>query len=285
MLHFFTMNDNVKTALVTGASQGVGREISLILAGKGWDVIVVARSVDKLAALKKDILQDFPDRKVYECPCDLASSDGPEKIMDFCTQNSLTVDLLINNAGCGLFGESVELGDSVIPMLNLNVTALTRMCALFGKAMKERGLGSILNIGSIAGNQPSSYFASYAATKSYVFNYSLALRHELGQYGVNVTLVQPGYIRTAFDNQCGITSEKYKKFSYNNGMTARAVAKCAVKSVLAKRSYVRAGIRNKLIAFFCGMLPRNFLAWVMANSVRNMTKDSKPQVADTSKSN
>ncbi len=268
------MNEIKKTAVVTGASQGVGREISLILAEKGWNVVVVARSVDKLSALKKDILQDFSDCKVYECPCDLSASDGPDKVLDFCKNNSLTVDLLINNAGSGLFGESVELGDSVLPMLNLNVTALTRMCSLFGKEMKTRGSGSILNIGSIAGNQPSSYFASYAATKSYVFNYSLALRHELGRYGVNVTLVQPGYIRTSFDNGCGITSEKYKKFSYNNGMTAKAVAKCAVKSVLKKRAYVRAGLRNKLIAFFCGLLPKNFLAWVMAKSVWSMTKES-----------
>lgn len=270
----FGMNEIKKTAVVTGASQGVGREIALILAKKGWNIVIVARSADKLESVKKDVLQESPDCAVYVCPCDLASNDGPEKILDFCNRNSLDVDLLINNAGCGLFGESVELGKNVLPMLNLNITALTRMCALFGKIMKDRGSGSILNIGSIAGNQPSSYFASYAATKSYVFNYSLALRYELKRYGVNVTLVQPGYIRTNFDNVCGVTSDKYKKFSYNNGMSARAVAECAVKSVLRKRSYVRAGIRNKLIAFFCGLLPRDFLAWVMAKSVWNMTKDS-----------
>ncbi|MEE3315137.1 MAG: SDR family NAD(P)-dependent oxidoreductase, partial [Treponema sp.] len=199
------MKETLKTAVVTGASQGVGREISLILAEKGCDIVIVARSADKLEAVKNDILQLFPDRSVYVCPCNLASSDGPEKVLDFCKQNSLTVDLLINNAGSGLFGESVELGDSVLPMLNLNITALTRMCSLFGKEMKTRGSGSILNIGSIAGNQPSSYFASYAATKSYVFNYTLALRYELKRYGVNVTLVQPGYIRTNFDNVCGVT--------------------------------------------------------------------------------
>ena len=140
------------------------------------------------------------------------------------------------------------------------------------KNMAERKSGSILNIGSIAGNQPTPRFASYAASKSYVLNYSLALRHELSEYGVNVTCVQPGYIRTAFDDNCGIVSEKYKRFSYRNGMTAKAVAKCAVKSVLAKRSYVRAGFANKIAAFASGLVPKNFLAWCISKSMKSLTK-------------
>lgn len=262
-----------QVALVTGASQGVGQEIAKILAKKGWDLVLVARSQNKLEALKKELIESYSVR--VECfAVDLSRTDAPALLKSFCELKQVTIDLLINNAGSGLFGESVELGNDALPMLTLNIVALTHMCALFGKEMKERRSGSILNIGSIAGNQPTAYFASYAASKSYVFNYSLALRNELKPYKVNVTCVQPGYIRTNFDNTCRIQSQTYKKFSYKNGMSAEAVAACAVKSVLKKRAFVRAGFSNKCTAFFSNLVPRTFLAWILAVSVRSMTKDS-----------
>ena len=266
-----TINKTEKWALVTGASGGVGKEIAKILAGKGWNLVLVARSENKLVDLSNE-LTDANSVNVKTFSIDLASENASVKVSDFCKENNVVIDLLINNAGCGLFGSSVELGEKVLPMLNLNIIALTQMCAIFGKQMQENKSGSILNIGSIAGNQPTPMFASYAASKSYVLNYSLALRHELSKYGVNVTCVQPGYIRTEFDANCGIMSEKYKKFSYNNGMTAYAVAKVAVKSVLKKRSYVRAGLTNKIAAFFSGLIPKNFLAWTLSKSLAALTK-------------
>lgn len=263
-----------KRVLITGASAGVGKEIADIMASKKWDLILAARSESKLMDLSKELAEKYSvDVKYF--PVDLASSDGPEKIHDYCVANNLNPDMVINNAGCGLFGESIELGDKVMNMLHLNIDALTKMCYLFGKDMAERRSGDILNLGSIAGNQPTAYFASYAASKTYVLTYSLGFRNEMKKYGVNVSCCQPGYIRTNFDNTCGITSEKYKKFSYKNGMSARAVAKCAVNTVMHKRSYVRAGFSNKCAAFFSGLIPKNILAWVLEKSIRSMTKDSK----------
>lgn len=264
------MNNN-KWALVTGASGGVGKEIATILAEKRWNLVLVARSQDKLAELKKDLNEKIGiDVKVF--PCDLSKNDAAHDIFNFCESEQIKIDLLINNAGAGLYGPSIELGDKALDMLRLNILALTQMCTVFGKDMAERKSGSILNIGSIAGNQPTPLFASYAASKSYVLNYSLALRHELSAYGVNVTCVQPGYIRTQFDNNCGIVSEKYKRFSYKNGMSAYAVAKRAVSAVLSKRSYVRAGLTNKIAAFASGLVPKNFLAWCIAKSMKSLTK-------------
>lgn len=264
------MNNN-KWALVTGASGGVGKEIATILAEKRWNLVLVARSQDKLAELKKDLNEKIGiDVKVF--PCDLSKNDAAHDIFNFCESEQIKIDLLINNAGAGLYGPSIELGDKALDMLRLNILALTQMCTVFGKDMAERKSGSILNIGSIAGNQPTPLFASYAASKSYVLNYSLALRHELSAYGVNVTCVQPGYIRTQFDNNCGIDSEKYKRFSYKNGMSAYAVAKRAVSAVLSKRSYVRAGLTNKIAAFASGLVPKNFLAWCIAKSMKSLTK-------------
>lgn len=260
-----------KTALITGASQGVGREIADILAQKGWNLLLVARSKDKLQEICTQLNAQYNIKAQYFAT-DLSEEASARQLFEHCLQQLLQIDLLVNNAGCGLFGESVELGDSARTMLKLNMLALTDLCALFGKAMKTRKQGSILNIGSIAGNQPTAYFASYAASKSYVLNYSLALRQELAPYGVNVTCAQPGYIRTNFDNSCHITSERYKRFSYKNGMTARAVAKGAVRAVLAKRSYVRIGAMNKCAAFFSGLIPRNVLAQILARSIRSLTR-------------
>ena len=260
-----------KWVLITGASAGVGKEIAGIMAKKNWNLVLVARSADKLKELAAQLNKDY-GVQVKECPADLSKDNAAHEIFDFCESQNLKIDLLINNAGAGLYGPSIELGDKALGMLKLNMLALTQMCSVFGKDMAERKSGSILNIGSIAGNQPTPFFASYAASKSYVLNYSLALRHELGAYGVNVTCVQPGYIRTQFDNNCGIVSEKYKKFSYNNGMSAYAVAKCAVASVLKKRSYVRAGFTNKITAFVSGLIPKNFLAWCISKSMKSLTK-------------
>ena len=264
------MNNN-KWALITGASGGVGKEIATILAEKKWNVVLVARSGDKLEQLKNDLIEKIGN-EVKLFPCDLSKDNAAHEVFNFCETEGIKIDLLINNAGCGLYGPSIELGDKTLGMLKLNIMTLTQMCTIFGKDMAERKSGSILNIGSIAGNQPTPQFASYAASKSYVLNYSLALRHELSAYGVNVTCVQPGYIRTQFDNNCGIVSEKYKRFSYKNGMSAYAVAKCAVKSVLARRSYVRTGFANKIAAFASGLVPKNFLAWCISKSMKSLTK-------------
>ena len=263
--------ENTKWALVTGASGGVGKEIAGIMSQKKWNLVLVARSADKLETLKSELAaKNGNEIKVFAC--DLSKDNAAHEIFNFCESQNVKIDLLVNNAGAGLYGPSIELGDKAIGMLKLNVLALTQLCTVFGKDMAERKSGSILNIGSIAGNQPTPFFASYAASKSYVFNYSLALRHELGAYGVNVTCVQPGYIRTQFDNNCGIISEKYKNFSYKNGMTAYAVAKVAVASVLKKKAFVRAGVTNKIAAFVSGLVPRNFLAWSISKSMKSLMK-------------
>lgn len=263
--------DYSKWALVTGASGGVGKEIALILSEKKWNLVLVARSEERLNQLKTELIEKN-NIEVKCFSCDLSKDDSARDVFNYCESEKIKIDLLVNNAGCGLYGFSTDLGEKVSGMIKLNILTLTQLCAIFGKDMAERKSGSILNIGSIAGNQPTPRFASYAASKSYVLNYSLALRHELSEYGVNVTCVQPGYIRTSFDDNCGIVSEKYKRFSYKNGMTAHAVAKCAVKSVLAKRSYVRAGFANKLAAFASGLVPKNFLAWCISKSMKSLTK-------------
>jgi short-subunit dehydrogenase len=265
-------------ALVTGASSGIGREIALLLADRGWNVIAAARSQEKLDALCTELMRMY-SVEAQNAAVDLSRPCSAAELYQICRAkkdadgNIITVSLLVNNAGAGLFGESTDLSSSIIPVLQLNIIALTELCALFGADMKARSSGSILNIGSLTANQPSPYFASYGASKSYVKYFSLALREELKPYGVNVSCVQPGYIRTSFDDKCRITSEKYKRFSYKNGMRPEQVAQIALRAEQRKRPCVNAGWSNTLMAFAAKLIPAELIASILAHSVRALTSD------------
>lgn len=274
------MAQETKWALVTGASAGTGREMARLLAARGWNVIAAARSREKLDALCAELTAAY-QVEAQSAAVDLSRPGAAAELYQNCRAkkdaagNALTVSLLVNNAGAGLYGESTALAASaVIPMLHLNIIALTELCALFGADMKARSAGSILNIGSLTANQPSPYFASYGAGKSYVKNYSLALREELKPRGVNVTCVQPGYIRTAFDDNCHIPSEKYKRFSYKNGMPPERVARIALRAEQRRRACVNAGWANTFMAFAAKLVPAGLIAALLARSVRSLTSDT-----------
>jgi short-subunit dehydrogenase len=273
------MTHEAKWALITGASAGTGREMARLLAAQGWNIIAAARSREKLEALCAELTGTYRV-EAQSAAVDLSRPGAAVDLYKICggkkdaAGNAIRVSLLVNNAGAGLYGESADLdAPSLIAMLHLNIIALTELCALFGAEMRVRSAGSILNIGSLTANQPSPYFASYGASKSYVKNYSLALREELKPWGVNVTCVQPGYIRTAFDDNCRIASEKYKRFSYKNGMPPERVARIALRAEQRRRACVNAGWTNSLMALAAKLIPANLIAPLLARSVRSLTAD------------
>jgi short-subunit dehydrogenase len=189
---------------------------------------------------------------------DLAGRGAGIGLHETCAKRGLEVELLVNNAGAGLFGPSADLAaEGVEAMLGLNVLSLTSLCALFGRDMKARGKGRILNVGSLAGNFALPYFASYAASKSYVLSYSLALRAELKKAGVSVTCVLPGYVRTSFDDSAGIASPAYRAFSAAAGMEAAAVARAGLHALDRGRPCSVAGASNKVAAALSKLVPRS----------------------------
>jgi short-subunit dehydrogenase len=241
-------------ALVTGASGGIGLEFARQLAADGWPVVLTGRNEATLAAAR-DALGGPAGHRVI--PCDLSRPGAAVELHTACIRQGIAVELLVNNAGSGKFGDATGHAPAdVEAMVNLNVSALTNLCALFGADMKKRGHGRILNVGSFVGLNATPYFAAYAATKSYVLSFSLALREELRHSGVGVTCLLPGYVRTGFDDSAGIRSERYKRFSKSNSLGPEAVARHGLEALERGVAYTIVGGRNRFAAALFGLLPR-----------------------------
>jgi uncharacterized protein len=242
-------------ALVTGASGGLGREFAKQLALSGWKLILVGRGADRLEETRRALAGPAAGEAIA-LRADLAEKGAAARLHDECCARGLEVELLVNNAGAGLFGKSVDLSsEKVESMLALNMLSLTSLCALFGADMAKKGSGRILNVGSLAGKYALPYFASYAASKSYVLSYSLALRAELKTSGVRVSCVLPGYIRTGFDESAGIGSPKYRAFSARMGKSPQAVARAGLAAASRNRPYAVAGGSNKIAAALSNLVP------------------------------
>lgn len=243
-------------ALITGASGGIGREFALQLSERGKACILVGRNWASLEA----VLAKFPEparSQSVVLTSDLSAPGAATALHDACVAQGLAVDLLVNNAGVGIFGPSIDMDTAAVAtMIGLNVAALTTLCQLFGSDMRARGAGRILNVGSFVGLNATPFFASYAATKSYVLSYSLALRAELAGSGVGVTCLLPGYVRTGFDEHAGIVNEAYQKFSKANSLAPDVVARIGLRAMDRRRATVIAGGRNRFAALLFGLLPR-----------------------------
>jgi len=186
------------TALITGASAGIGAEFARLHASRGGDVILTARRDDSLMALKAE-LEAAHGITATVIALDLAAPGGAEQLIEAITAAGLTVDVLINNAGFGGHGAHTQrpIKDEQA-MIDLNVKALVTLTHHFGKAMAASGGGKILNVGSTAGFMPGPQQAVYFATKAFVASFSQAVDHELRDKGVTCTVLAPGYVETEF---------------------------------------------------------------------------------------
>ena len=236
-------------ALVTGASSGIGYEISKYLAKRGYDIIVVARSRQALENLKEEIKTN-----VQIVCMDLSVVDNCVKLYEnFKDEN---IDVLINNAGFGMYGNFDILDmNKEIEMINVNILACDILTKLFLKDMKKRDSGYILNVGSIAGFMPGPLMSSYYASKSYVVKLTQAIRKELkkSKSGVSVSVLCPGPVNTNFNNTAGV------KFAVRP-LSSEYVAKYAVDMLFKKKLVIVPGFTIKLARFFSKFTPDNILA-------------------------
>lgn len=212
------------TALITGASSGIGREFARYHAKRGGDLIITARRADALEALKAE-LEAAHSVKVTVVALDLGAPDGAAQL--YAATKDHKIDILINNAGFGGQGAFIDRAlDADLAMIDLNVKALVALTHMVAKDMVAHGGGKILNVSSTAAYMPGPLQATYFATKAYVSSFSQALDAELRDKGITVTALEPGFVATEFAAvadlegtglaaQKGSTADKVAKFGYD----------------------------------------------------------------------
>ena len=210
------------TALITGASSGIGAEFARYHARKGGDVILTARSADALEALAAE-LREAHGVSAHVIAVDLGAEGGAAELVSKVGDLDTPVDILINNAGYGGHGVHIDRDlETELGMIDLNVKALVALTHAFGGQMAARGQGRILNVGSTAGFMPGPQQAVYFATKAFVKSFSEAMDHELRPRGVTVTLLAPGYVETGFADRADLAGTDLVK---GGGKSAASVAK------------------------------------------------------------
>lgn len=232
-----------QTALVTGASYGIGTAFAHKLAAAGAHLILTARSRDRLEALANE-LRGKHGVNVTLIEADLAQSDAPQFIFDEVQRQGLRVDLLVNNAGFGAAGDFAKLPlDRQLEMIQVNVTALVALAHLFVQPMLQRRAGAILNVSSTAAFQGVPYFAVYSATKSFILTFSEALWAECRDHGVCVSALCPGATESNFQAVAGTANRKLR----GKVQTAEDVVDEALDTLTPRRSHVVTGWNNKLM--------------------------------------
>ena len=244
-------------ALVTGASGGIGWELAWLLARDGNDLVLVARSEPKLQELAAALRRDC-GVQVHVIAADLSEPDAPESVLRAVEEAGIAIDILINNAGFGMYGPFLE-GDRgrQLEMIRLNVVALTDLSWLFARGMVAQGRGRIMNVASLAAFAPGPLMAVYYATKAYVLSFSEALSAELQGTGVSVTAFCPGSTRTNFQDVASAGGTRL--FRSPGAMDVKPVARAGYEAL--KRGTVVAipGIHNKLLAKSMSFVPRGLV--------------------------
>src|SRR5580704_10021625 len=252
------MKDNrIITALITGASGGIGYELAKLFAKDHHNLVLVARSGPKLNKVADELQSEF-GVSVKTVALDLSAAAAPQFLFDQLGREGLVIDVLVNNAGYGKFGEFVQIPlEESLGQIQLNVAALTHLTKIFVGPMMERGSGKIMNVASTAGFQPGPLMAVYYATKAYVISFSEALANELKDTGVTVTCLCPGATDTGFQGRAGVADTKL--FKTLRPMDAKTVARDGYRGLMAGKTLVISGFRNWLVAESVRFSPRKLV--------------------------
>jgi len=253
-------------ALVTGASSGIGEAFARLLAREGMHVALAARREDRLRKLAGE-LEAAHGVRTHVTAVDLAREGAAETLHAATERAGLAVDLLVNNAGFGLFGRHVEIPWSrEREMLELDVVALAHATKLYVADMLKRGKGWVIQVASIGAYQPSPSYAAYSAAKAFVLSFGEALSYELRGSGVKVTVLSPGVTRSEF---LAVAGQSPTLFQRATMMSAERVAEVGLRAVLRGRPSVVPGLVNKATAFSMRLLPRRAQA-ALANAAMHV---------------
>jgi short-subunit dehydrogenase len=245
-----------QTALITGASGGIGFEIARLFAAKGYDLVLVARSPERLAQAAAR-LRDEHGSDALTIAKDLAAPGAAAEIGSELDARGITVDVLVNNAGFGDWGPFAGSNwETQRQMIQVNVESLVHLTQLMLPGMMGRHRGRILNIGSTGSFVPSPLMAVYCATKAFVLSFSLAISEELSGTGVTMTILCPGNTATGFSSRANTENIKLVKA---NAMSADAVARIGYRAMMRGRRKIVSGWYNRLMMALARLAPRGLL--------------------------
>ena len=248
-----------KTILITGASSGIGEVFAKRLDQLGANLILTARSKNKL----EDLASRMNNAIVIDG--DLSNKEFSDNLYNEIISRKIDVDILINNAGFGFSGLFLESDKkNYEEMLNLNIYSLTRLTHLFLKDMVSRKSGGIINISSLASFQPMPYFAVYAATKSYVTSFTIALYEEYRQQGINILGVCPGYTKTNFNKRAQMSTQTIPGYM----MSSEAVVEQSLKAFKNKKYILINGKINSFVKFITSILPQKLALKITKNIIK-----------------
>src|SRR5262250_765518 len=251
-----------KWALVTGASAGIGVALAEELAAGGTHLVLAARRLDRLQEVAADLHKKHGiQTQVYST--DLAKREGPRQIFEFCKEKGLRIDLLINNAGFGQYGELPQVETQrLLDMVEVNCTAVLHLTCLFLPDMVARRSGDILILASTAAFQAVPYISTYAATKAFDLSFAEGLAEEMKPYGIRVCALCPGSTESEFHAVAG--QEKF----IHRSESAQKVAQTGLRAMAAGKSYVISGLGNYLGAHGERLVPRRFVTRTAARMFR-----------------
>jgi uncharacterized protein len=244
-----------KTALITGATSGLGYEFVKLFANDGYNLVLVARNKQKMEEIKRS----FPTIAVTIISIDLSTPNAAKEVFEIVGKQGITIDVLVNNAGFGLLGHFDVLDiQQQLNMIQLNIAALTELTYYFLQKMKQKNSGKILNVASTAAFQPGPLMAVYYATKAFVLSFSEALVEELSDTQITVTTLCPGPTKTNFGAVANVEGTKM----FSRAMNSDIVAKQAYDAMLKGKRVVVTGGFNKVGTIAAKFLPRSIAAKV-----------------------
>ena len=250
---------NKSYTLITGASKGIGLELTYLFAKNNNNLILVARSKDLLEKIKEEIINKY-NVEVEVFACDLTKDTATNDIYNFTKSNNLEVDVLVNNAGFGDYGYFVETSmDKNKDMIQLNITTLTSLCHIYLKDMISNKKGKIMNVASIASFLPGPLMTTYYATKSYVLSFTEALSKELKGTGVSVTALCPGTTRTNFFDVANANEKNSNLLKNMKPADPKKVALYGYKKLMKNKVIALYGASNKLLVFLIRLVPRSLV--------------------------
>lgn len=265
----------MKATLITGASGGIGEAFARRLAAEKHNLVLVARTEDKLARLCDELMHEHQIMAHYVA-INLIDFEADKRLFDETEKHGLEIEWLINNAGFGSMGDFAQLDlETELEMISLNVMVLVALTHRYLRKMRERKSGTIINVASTAGFQPVPFMATYAATKAFVRSFSEALAEENRPHGIKVSALCPGPTDTNFFEAADINADLKSSFMKKGMQEPEAVVEAALNGVKNGKSSVISGWSNYLTARISNFVPNSLITRAVGGVLRSKFEEKK----------